>query len=476
MTRRLTVVFLTVPALLFSLVGPAAARPPSPGPAFPITNYPPSDRDNVVLKWNETMLATIRATSSGAHPPANARALAILNTAIYDAWAAHEPTAKATQRNVRVTAAQPASAERKAEAISHAAHTVLTRLAPYADTTVGGSRPADATLTALGLTAGSTSTAAQVGVGAAEAVLAARGNDGASGSAPYAHRGSYDNEAEAFLWQPLDSRPALVPHWGDVRGFGLPGSWRSDRRYAAPGPNTNNGNVYKQGAREIVAYGNDLTDEQKACAVYWADGPTSETPPGHWNTLAQAVSRRDANTLDEDVRMFFALGNALLNAGVVSWEAKYRHDFARPATVIRWLYYYGQKGQKRDPAMQNWTSYIATPPFPEYTSGHSTFSAAAAQVLRNATGSDHMGLSTVVRAGTGAAYLSPGKTPPSRDVTMSWSTFSEAVGGEEGSGLSRLYGGIHFADANEHGQTTGTNAGQAAWTEAQRYITGAAGH
>jgi len=477
MTRRLTVVFLTIPTLLVSLIGPVAARPPSPGPAFPITDYAPSDRDNVVLKWNETMLATIRATSLGAHPPANSRALAILNTAMYDAWAAYDPTAGATQRNASGLGAQPASqAAGKAEAISYAAHTVLTRLAPYRDTTVGGRRPADVTLEALQLAPGSTSTPARLGVGAAEAVLAARQGDGASGSVSYSPRGGYDNETEAFLWQPLDSRPALVPHWGQVTGFGLPGNWRSDRRYMAAGPRANNGNVYKRAASEIVEYGNTLTDEQKACAVYWADGPTSETPPGHWNAIAQAVSRRDGNTVDEDVRMFFALGNALLNAGVVSWEAKYRYDFARPATVIRWLYYEGAKPKDRDPAMRSWTSYIATPPFPEYTSGHSTFSAAAAQVLRNATGSDRMGMSTVVRAGAGANYLSAGKTPPSRDVTMSWSTFSEAVGGEEGSGRSRLYGGIHFADANEHGQATGTNAGQAAWSQAQRYISGAAGH
>jgi len=476
MTRRLMAVLLTLTALLVGLIGPVAARPPSPGPVFPITDYAPRDSDNVVLKWNETMLATIRATSAGAHPPANSRALAILSTAMYDAWAAYDATAKATQGNARVTGPQSGSPEDRADAISYAAYTVLTRLGPYKDTEVGGTKPADATLAALGLTAGSTETPAQVGVGAAEAVLSARQGDGSSGSVSYTPRGGYDNETEAFLWQPLDSRPALVPHWGRVTGFGLPGEWRSDDRYMAEGPKTNNGNVYKQAAREIVGYGNSLTDEQKACAVYWADGPTSETPPGHWNAIAQAVSRRDGHTVDEDVRMFFALGNALLNAGVVSWEAKYRYDFARPATVIRWMYYYAEKPNKRDPAMQHWTSYIATPPFPEYTSGHSTFSGAAAQILRNATGSDHMGMSVVVPKGAGVNHLSPGKTAPGRDVTLSWSTFTEAVGGEQGSGRSRLYGGIHFADANEHGLATGANAGQAAWSEAQRYISGAAGH
>lgn len=462
---------------------PAPARPAKPAATFPIADYGVREDDNAVLRWNDTMLATIRLTRGA--PPVNSRALAILNTAIYDAWAAYDPTAKATQGNPSGLGEQAPSAAEQTAAISHAAHAVLTTLPPYRTARdVNNAHPADARLAEMKLVVGDTTTAARIGRGAAEAVLAARSADGSNqangylDTTGYTPRGSYTSEANAFLWQPLPTatgalQVAAVPHWRSVTTFGLPANWQYSRTFAAPGPRTSNGNVYKQQALDIVDYVAELDDERKACAVYWADGPGSETPPGHWSLIAQAVSRRDRNTLDEDVALFFAFGNAQLNAGVVSWEAKYRFDFARPVTVIRWMNYYGAK--KPDPAFQNWNSYIATPPFPEYTSGHSTFSAAAAQVLRNATGSDLMGLRTVVPAGAGASFLSPGKTPPAVDSTLSWPTFTDAVAGPGGSGLSRLYGGIHFPDANDHGQTTGTAAGQAAWDEARRYLTGAKG-
>lgn len=462
---------------------PAPARPAKPGATFPIADYGVRENDNAVLRWNDTMLATVRLTRAA--PPVNSRALAILNTAIYDAWAAYNATAKTTQVNPSGLGDQPPSVTEQTIAISHAAHAVLTTLTPYRTARdTNSAHPADVRLVELGQVAGDTTTAARIGRGAAEAVLAARSNDGSNqdngylDTTGYTARGSYTSEANAFLWQPLPTatgslQVAALPHWRGVTSFGLPANWQSSRTYAAPGPNTNNGSVYKRQARDIVAYSANLNDERKACAVYWADGPGSETPPGHWSLIAQAVSRRDGNTLDEDVALFFAFGNAQLNAGVVSWESKYRYDFARPTTVIRWMNYYGAK--KPDPAFQNWNSYITVPPFPEYTSGHSTFSAAAAQVLRSATGSDHMGLRVVVPAGTGASFLSPGKTPPATDSTLSWPTFTDAVAGPDGAGISRLYGGIHFPDADDHGQTTGTAAGQAAWNEAQRYLTGAKG-
>jgi len=474
---------------------PAPAKPAKPGPTFPISEYGMRDDDNAVLRWNDTMLATIRLTAGA--PPVNSRALAILNTAIYDAWAAYNPTARATQPNPSGLGEQPASPEEQIAAISHAAHAVLTTLPPYRtarDST--GAHPANVRLAEMRLVVGDTTAAARIGRGAAEAVMAARVGDGSNqangyldpttDATRYTPRGSYASEATAFLWQPLPlpgqsetaspverQKPAL-PHWRNVTTFGLPANWQYNRDYAAPGTAVNNGNGYKQEARDIAGYVANLNDERKACAVYWADGPGSETPPGHWSLIAQAVSRRDGNTLDEDVALFFAFGNAELNAGVVSWEAKYRFDFARPVTLIRWIYYYGAK--KPDPAYRNWNSYIATPPFPEYTSGHSTFSAAAAQVLRNATGSDRMDLRAVVPAFTGANFLTPGKTPPQVDSTLNWPTFTDAVDGPDGSGVSRIYGGIHFDDANDHGQTTGTAAGQAAWDETRRFLTGAKGY
>ena len=136
-----------------------------------------------------------------------------------------------------------------------------------------------------------------------------------------------------------------------------------------------------------------LTDEHKVIVEYWMDGPRSETPPGHWNLFAQGVSRRDGHDLDRDVAMFFLLNNALMDAGIAAWDCKRHFDSVRPITALRQTYggqrvrAWGGPGQgTRRSTARNWLPYqranFITPPFPEYVSGHSTFSAAAAEILQ----------------------------------------------------------------------------------------------
>src|SRR5581483_5010100 len=86
-----------------------------------------------------------------------------------------------------------------------------------------------------------------------------------------------------------------------------------------------------------------LTDEQKMIAEYWADGPRSELPPGHWDLFAQFVSRRDRHAarehgLDLDVKLFFALTNAIHDAGICCWDNKRAFDSVRPITALRHLF------------------------------------------------------------------------------------------------------------------------------------------
>jgi hypothetical protein len=111
-------------------------------------------------------------------------------------------------------------------------------------------------------------------------------------------------------------------------------------------------------------------------------------------------------------------------------------------------------------------SYIATPPFAEYTSGHSAFSAASAMVLRLFTGSAHFGASYTWKAG--ASTIEPGATPSS-DVTLSWRTFDEAA---DEAGLSRRYGGIHFRQADLESREIGRRIGRLVWRTAVAYIHG----
>jgi hypothetical protein len=119
---------------------------------------------------------------------------------------------------------------------------------------------------------------------------------------------------------------------------------------------------------------------------------------------------------------------------------------------------------------EKWQPYqppnVVTPPFPEFISGHSTFSAASAEVLRRYTGSDKFGASATIRAGS--SVVEPGLVP-ARDITLSWRTFSDAA---DEAGLSRRYGGIHFAHGDLQGRLIGRLIGAQTFKKAERYWTG----
>jgi hypothetical protein len=113
-----------------------------------------------------------------------------------------------------------------------------------------------------------------------------------------------------------------------------------------------------------------------------------------------------------------------------------------------------------------WQPYIATPPFPEHPSGHSTFSAAAAAVLARFTGSDRFGASVTIPAGS--SRVEPGTTPAA-DVVLSWPTFTDAA---DQAGRSRRYGGIHFRTGDLVGRALGAMVGARAWRGAAELLAG----
>jgi len=212
-------------------------------------------------------------------------------------------------------------------------------------------------------------------------------------------------------------------------------------------------------------------------AEYFADGPHSELPPGHWDLFAQFVSARDHHGLDADVKLFFALTNAIFDAGVVVWDAKRAFDSVRPATAVPYLFQ-GQQIQawggpgKGTVTMDGkfWIPYqmstFPTPPFPEFISGHSTFSAAGAAVLRLFTGSDAFGDSVTFLAGS--SKIEPGFTP-SHAITLRWETFTDAA---NQAGISRRYGGIHFKTADLTGRVVGHIVGDEVYIKAEHLWSG----
>ncbi len=141
-----------------------------------------------------------------------------------------------------------------------------------------------------------------------------------------------------------------------------------------------NDNEYVEQANELLSYSASLIDQQKEIAEYWADGPSSELPPGHWVLFSEYVSARDGYGIDDDAKLFFAVTNAIFDASIAAWQAKREFDYVRPVTSIHYLYTGtqvlawagpGQGTQLIDGGV--WQPYqavtVVTPPFPEYISG-----------------------------------------------------------------------------------------------------------
>src|SRR5262249_12449800 len=129
------------------------------------------------------------------------------------------------------------------------------------------------------------------------------------------------------------------------------------------------------------------TADQTLYAHFWADVPgNSVTPPGHWNEIAEHVALQRPLGLLGDARLFALLNVGLADAAICCWDAKYFYNFWRPVTAIR-----DPRAGQINPATSpdpNWTPLWATPNFPSYTSGHSTFSGAASVILASVFGPD----------------------------------------------------------------------------------------
>ena len=183
----------------------------------------------------------------------------------------------------------------------------------------------------------------------------------------------------------------------------------------------------------------------------------------------------------EDTKLFFALTNAIFDAGIVALDAKHAFDSVRPITAVPYLLH-GQQirawgGPGKGTVTMDarfWIPYqpstFPTPPFPEYVSGHSAFSAAVATILRLVTGSDLFGASVTFPAGS--SKIEPGVTP-SAPVALPWRTFTDAA---NEAGISRRYGGIHFRAGDLMGRAVGRIVAYQAWIKAQNLWNGREGH
>ena len=164
---------------------------------------------------------------------------------------------------------------------------------------------------------------------------------------------------------------------------------------------------------EVYRTVNSLTAEQKRIASFWDDGPGTFTPPGHWAEIALGLADRYQISTPRAARSFAYQAVAAMVAGVCVWDAKFAYWSLRPVTYLQ------------DYVDPNWTSFITTPPFPGFVSGHSGFSGASATLL---------------------GYVFP------QEKAALQAMAAEAA-------LSRLYGGIHIRADNEVGLTMGRRIG-----------------
>jgi PAP2 superfamily len=183
-----------------------------------------------------------------------------------------------------------------------------------------------------------------------------------------------------------------------------------------------------------------LTAEQQTIAQYWADGAgATGTPPGHWIAIVGQIARNDDLSLVAAAEAYARVGVAVTDAFIACWDAKYLSNLQRPVTYIQ--------DNIQDNINAPWLPYIVTPPFPTYTSGHSTQSGAAAAVL-----SDMFG----VKAFTDTLHADHHLVP-----TLEARSFRSFEAAAAEAAVSRLYGGIHFSFDNHDGLASGRCIGQA---------------
>jgi len=414
----------------------AVVRPWEPKLTCPIAAAEHPDW-SVARRWDEALLDAIRRALP--NPPVHARNLYHLSAAMWDAWAAYDPTATGVFVTEKDTATNVAAA--RDEAISYAAYRVLSARFIKA---VGGSDSlsefADAMDTLcykLDVTTTTGTSPAAVGNRIAAAVLAAGLEDGSNQAGGYAAPeyepvnpplvvdGSGATMTDPNRWQPLQIAHMISqngipidngvqqnvgPHWGHVISFALPDGGATGVPID-PGPpprlGTSTDQAYKDAAVEVIRYSslldpattdtldispaslgaNDLGtndghgrtvnpatgqpyapevvnvgDFARALTEFWADGPKSETPPGHWNVIANDVSDElganlriggTGNAVDRlqwDVKLYLALNGAVHDAAIAAWGLKGDYDSARPISMIRYMGGLGQSSDPRGPA------------------------------------------------------------------------------------------------------------------------------
>lgn len=403
--------------LLFGLMPLVACDSPISEPPIEPPD-PPAEAaaHTVVVAWNE--LARNLVAVHGTSPPAAARAYALLSVAQFDALTRLRGGTldlhALASRHAGVAPAAWASrssndARLDAVAVTTASAALLAYLYPVEKNALASRAAINQTQLAAsaGRARDDLASAIAAGEAAAEAAIARARTDGSDA----VWDGVIPTGPDKWFSSAEPAQPPLLPAWGEVR----PWLMESGSQFRSPPPPAMDSPDFISALAEVRAYSDNRTPEQQRIAEYWADGPGTFAPPGHWNEIAaDLIVEYDLDALDA-ARVFAYTNMAMMDAGIACWDAKFTYWLLRPTQV--------------DPEIE---LAVGLPNFPAYTSGHSSFSGAAAAVL--------------------------GHFFPAESGNL------EAFADE--AAMSRVYGGIHFRFDSDRGLEQGRAIAQLAIAEA----------
>lgn len=417
---------------------------------------PPSSADppgrDAVMDWNSVALEVVAEDHSGTFGPPSqggpvrtARALAIVHAAVFDAVNSIEP------QHTPYLLSHPGQGASIDAAAATAAHDTLIALYP------DQAAELDAELSAyLAVIPDGQSKARGIALGrlVAKKMLKEREDDGSTAPMPY----TPGTDPGDHQLDPLNpGQGYLDPGWGSVLPFALASG---DQFQALPPPALGCAE-YTSAFEEVKSLGGDgiitptsRTAEQTEIGLFWAyDGARGlGVPPRLYNQIAQVIAIQEGNTEVENARLFALLNIAMADAGIAAWETKYHYDLWRPIVAIRQAHTDGNPATAADTTWRplgapasNQSGNDFTPPFPAYTSGHSTFGGALFRTLENFYGTDSIAFDFVSDELNGITTDSQGVVRPL--VVRHFSSLSQAA---EENAISRIYLGIHWRfDATE---------------------------
>lgn len=415
-TRHILSIFLI--AALSWLVLPLTAAQAS--------SLPP---EMVLKNWYRLVLELVRHTPTYS-PPVASRSFAYFGITTFEAIATGSKDLKSLAGQVHGLTAVPQREAGKTyddsivlnAALADAAQNFFTHTGPTGQRALAAMQKKMHDKVSAGVPADVVARSEAHGKAIADHILAWSMTDGGADIQNMGFPLSYKLTPGPAHWVPTSTiaqqQLPLLPDWGKNRTFAMPTGATCPLPPPLAYSEDKNSEFYKE-AKEVYDTVNTSTPEQRAIARFWSDDPMlSPTPPGHWISIAMQAFEHDHADIEKMVETQALLGIAVADGFIGCWDAKFKYDLVRPITYIR---------RTMD---KKWEAILITPPFPEYPSGHSSASAAAAVVLSKLFG-DHYAFEDHTHEADGLIR---------RKYAGFWDAAKEA-------GISRMYGGIHFRHA-----------------------------